>query len=281
MKLLNLGCGRRFHPAWTNIDFISADKTVITHDLRLGIPAGDKQFDVVYHSHVLEHFSRADGLKFLHECYRVLKDEGVIRIAVPDLEMATRLYIRALDAAIIGDEQWQHHYEWMKLAMYDQTVREKSGGDMADYLLQQDLPNRQFVLSYLGKEAENIMVGGVVQDSSTLINQNPKSLGRFFSQISLVLQNPKRIREMLLKRILGSEYELLQLGRFRRGGEIHLWMYDRYSLSDALQTVGFHSPHQVGPIESKIHDWKRFHLDTEPDGAVYKPDSLYMEATKT
>ena len=32
--------------------------------------------------------------------------------------------------------------------------------------------------------------------------------------------------------------------------------------------------------ESRIPGWSEFHLDTEPDGTVYKPDSLNMEAVK-
>jgi len=32
--------------------------------------------------------------------------------------------------------------------------------------------------------------------------------------------------------------------------------------------------------ESYIPDWASFNLDTEPDGTVYKPDSLYIEAIK-
>jgi hypothetical protein len=32
--------------------------------------------------------------------------------------------------------------------------------------------------------------------------------------------------------------------------------------------------------ESYITNWTSFNLDTEPDGSIYKPDSLYMEAVK-
>ncbi|MFN9648236.1 MAG: methyltransferase domain-containing protein, partial [Pseudanabaena sp.] len=59
MKLLNLGCGHRFHSAWTNIDFRSNNENVIAHNLLKGIPFPDQSFDVIYHSHVLEHFSRS------------------------------------------------------------------------------------------------------------------------------------------------------------------------------------------------------------------------------
>ena len=83
-----------------------------------------------------------------------------------------------------------------------------------------------------------------------------------------------------IKIILGNEYELLNLGRFRRGGEIHFWMYDRYSLGKVLKESGFKDLRIMNAAESQIPGFVSFNLDTEPDGTVYKPESLYMEAIK-
>jgi hypothetical protein len=41
MKYLNLGCGARYHPAWTNIDIAPRGSSVIAHDLSAGIPLPD------------------------------------------------------------------------------------------------------------------------------------------------------------------------------------------------------------------------------------------------
>jgi hypothetical protein len=57
-------------------------------------------------------------------------------------------------------------------------------------------------------------------------------------------------------------------------------MYDRYSLAQLLKEVGFHSPRVCAAAESAIPNFARFQLDTEPDGSVRKPDSLFMEATR-
>ena len=85
---------------------------------------------------------------------------------------------------------------------------------------------------------------------------------------------------MLLKLILGKEYRTLQIGRFRQSGEIHQWMYDHYSLSVLLKKCNLTDVIQRSATESYIPDWTRFNLDTEMDGTVYKPDSLFMEAIK-
>ena len=49
----------------------------------LPVPTGST--DVVYSSHMLEHLDQKEAMQFLAEARRVLKDEGIIRLAVPDL----------------------------------------------------------------------------------------------------------------------------------------------------------------------------------------------------
>ena len=63
-------------------------------------------------------------------------------------------------------------------------------------------------------------------------------------------------------------------------GEVHQWMYDRYSLRELLLEAGLTSPRQVRADESQILDWSSFGLDAEPQGIAHKPDSLFMEAIK-
>lgn len=44
------------------------------------------QFDAIYGSHVLEHFTSGDVKKVVSECYRVLKPGGFVVMVVPNLE---------------------------------------------------------------------------------------------------------------------------------------------------------------------------------------------------
>jgi predicted SAM-dependent methyltransferase len=276
LKYLNLGCGRRFHRDWTNIDFAPSSPYVQAYDLRQGVPFPDNTFDVVYHSHLLEHFPKQGALSLLQECYRVLKPLGIIRVAVPDLERIARLYLQALEKALQGDSEWQSHYEWMMLELYDQAVRDHPGGAMLQYFGRDPIPNKAFVYERIGGEARHI-----IQALQTRQSQNGRQRLRIRDLIFRARHLPHFVRAWSIKRLLcGEDRKALQIGQFRSQGEIHQWMYDRYSLARLLERAGFHNPVQRTAFESAIGNWVQFHLDTEPDGATYKPDSLYMEASK-
>lgn len=277
---LNLGCGTRFHPAWTNIDFTSSGPEVISHNLRHGIPFADDSVQVVYHSHILEHFSRGDARSFLRECRRVLNPGGIIRVVVPDLESMAQTYLRALERAAAGDKQWGHNYEYVMLELYDQTVRERPGGELGDYLHQAEIPNLEFVLERGGIDAKLIIDEARQAAAAKDTGQARRSPGSLPRRLFRLLRRAGFGREPVLRLILGEEYEALRIGRFRRRGEPHLWMYDRYSLLNLLREVGFNNPQLFSPSESQIAGWAKFHLDTEPDGTTYKPFSLYAEACK-
>ena len=154
-RLLNLGCGATFHPEWLNIDFHDHGGAVLAYDLRLGIPFADDTFDVVYHSHVLEHFTYNQGRRFLRECFRVLRPGGLVRLAVPDLENISRAYVASLDAVRAGEPGSADRHEWMIIELIDQMTRIRSGGAMADYWRQSPLPQEEFLLSRSGMELIN------------------------------------------------------------------------------------------------------------------------------
>lgn len=279
MKYLNLGCGDRFHPDWTNVNFTSTGPSVIEHNLNQGIPFSDASFDVVYHSHVLEHFPKSQAPSFLKDCYRVLCEKGIIRIAIPDLEQIVRGYVLALEKALEGSQEAEHNYTWLLIELFDQIVRNQSGGDMAAYLFESNIPNEAFILKRLGTEAKKLIESGRQQRQTP---QSPDSwFKRSFRPAYRFLRDTHYRRETFQKLLLGSsDYQALQIGRFRQSGEIHHWMYDRYSLAQLLQKSGFEQIQQRSAHESAIPQWLSFNLDTEPDGSIYKPDSLYLEAIK-
>lgn len=74
--------------------------------------------------------------------------------------------------------------------------------------------------------------------------------------------------------------ENLLLGGARKRGETHQWMYDRFNLAALLQSCGFTDPCVRSFDHSAIDDWHTLGLDMDESGSEYKPESLYMEATK-
>ena len=276
MTLLNLGCGHRLHPAWINVDYVATEAGVMAYDLMHGIPFSDESVDVVYHSHFLEHLSRAAAETFVHECFRVLRPQGLLRVVVPDLENVVRAYLAALEKVSDGSQAWSANYDWLLLEMLDQFVRETQGGEMQIWLVQAHLPNKEFVMQRCGTEVAALIErgrSGQQTPQSRTITTEWRKLLRFS-------RYPHYLREILLRLALGKEYHALQIGRFRKSGETHQWMYDRFSLERLLRRCGFEQIQQKTPTESDIPNWATFHLDVEPDGAAYKPNSLYMEAMK-
>lgn len=280
IKYLNLGCGNRYHPDWINIDIAPQGPGVIQHDLSRGIPLPDASCDVVYHAAVLEHLRRSDAVAYLAECYRVLKPGGIVRVGVPDLEKICQLYLSKLAAVSNGDPSAVHDYKWILLELFDQTVREKSGGGMMDYLRQNPLPNEKFVYERIGEEGRHLIK--TIQNNSAPSPMNSHSLSNFLTKLRKKLRRlPNAAKDRLLMLLLGAEdRKAIKVGRFRLGGEVHQWMYDRYSLSRLLTQTGFRNPQLQDAKTSQISNWTKFHLDTLPDGQVIKPDLFFMEAFK-
>jgi predicted SAM-dependent methyltransferase len=273
LRYLNLGCGHRFHPSWTNVDFISTDNGVIAHNLMEGIPFSDEYFDVVYHSHLLEHFPKDKAEPFMKECLRILSPKGVIRVVIPDLEFLANNYIKTLDEARKGNPRADSNYQWSLLHLFDQTFRSCHGGSMAEYLSRNGIDNEEYIVKHCGIEAKKII--DIFKE-----NHGTNRITNFIKKYYLLLKNPNVFRELLIKTLLGKEYNALLIGRFRKSGEVHQWMYDRYSLKKLLNKCGFVEITECTAIDSRIQDWQSFHLDTDPDGSVYRPDSIFMEAGK-
>jgi predicted SAM-dependent methyltransferase len=259
MRLLNLGCGTRYHRDWVNLDFRAISPDVLPYNLLGGaLPFPSNTIDAVYHSHLLEHFPKRYALVFLQECHRVIKPGGVIRVVVPDLEQIARLYLATLAQAAQGDEKAQQRYEWIILEMFDQMVRNYSGGEMYEYWKQNPMPVEDFVIERFGSE--------VLSALATLRNSSDAS------------PNPRPGPETSLN--LETKLDPVQIGQFRLSGEIHQWMYDRYSLGALLTATGFDNAKVCQANESAIPDFDRYLLDIEADGTVRKPDSLFLEAQK-
>ena len=96
---LNLGSFTHCFHGWRNIDCLDlgswarANGYAFTRlDLTNPLPYDDQVVDLIFLSHVLEHFDYTSGKRLLRECRRVIKSDGVLRIAVPDASKLFGLY---------------------------------------------------------------------------------------------------------------------------------------------------------------------------------------------
>jgi predicted SAM-dependent methyltransferase len=257
--LVNLGCGTRFHEDWENFDLTPAAPQVRRANFVAGIPLPDRSAACVYHSHVLEHLPLEVAKWFLQECYRVLQPGGILRIVVPDLETTARDYLAVLDARRAGHGRAQDH-RWMLIEMIDQMVRTRPGGELAA-MLAQDAGNDDFVLPRIGA------FGRELARSTRGAPQHAGSL-------------KSRLWNACLSLLPARLGETLREVRYRRAGEIHLWMYDELSLGDVLAEAGFVEIRRQSPTTSSIPGFERFGLDVDPDGTPWKGVSLYMEGRR-
>ena len=67
------------------------------------------------------------------------------------------MYLEKLEGALAGDKQVAGDYDWIMLEMFDQAVRERSGGEMVRYLSQKQLPNESFIFERIGNEGRKLV----------------------------------------------------------------------------------------------------------------------------
>ena len=92
VKKLHIGCGDHGIKDWLNADFLPSSKEILHLDATKPFPIKSNTFNYVFSEHMIEHISYDQGRQMLDECYRILKVNGKIRIATPDLSFLIRLY---------------------------------------------------------------------------------------------------------------------------------------------------------------------------------------------
>lgn len=273
--MLNIGCGSTFHPDWINIDVVSTDDHVIEYDLRKGLPFDDNSLDVCYHSHVLEHLTRADGQQLIKECVRVLKPGGILRVATPDLEKIILEYKLLVDQADTGDLKAEHNYNWIMLELYDQFSRRRNGGDMLKYLTNPSIPNADYVKERMGPALDAFLNPSQSKQAKPESKQSKANFKRNLAKVRNLIAG------IFVRFIAGKEsLSAFQEGLFINSGETHRTMYDRFSMRRLFRHAGLADIKICQANESNIPKFESFSLDTI-HGAVRKADSIFVEGIKT
>jgi len=92
VKKLHIGCADHLLDGWLNTDYFPPSSSILHLDATKKFPFEDNTFDYAFSEHMIEHISFSDGEYMLSECYRVLKQNGKVRITTPDLVFLINLY---------------------------------------------------------------------------------------------------------------------------------------------------------------------------------------------
>ena len=271
---------------WTNVQFSlaprSADGKMNYHDLRRPLRFADNTFDAADASHVFEHLTPEEGRHFAGELYRVLKPGGVCRVSTPDLERICRDYLRWLEQCRKEPSAKNlYRYQWSVWEIFDQIVREKSGGRMLEALQRPDL-DVEFIeerygdvfRDFYGKatpEPEN--GAGDVAHGSAL----RRLLARPPAEIPAVIF--RKVKTAVGSRLRGRQEAAVQNHPSKTGERVR-WMYDRVSLQLLLEGRGFEKASVKSCAESDIVGWERYNLSQSNYGDYAIDPSVFVEARK-
>ena len=214
-------------------------------DLLKGFPYPDGSMDVVYSSHVLEHFTRAQGLFLLREAHRVLKPGGILRIVVPNLAASCTEYLRILSLPD-EDPRKRELYEWIIIELLDQLVRTRSSGEMGVFIERLKATQNEEMAEYVRSRTQNPPWAAPME--KTFI-QKLRGLTPHKCFSRMIYWYLKCIGRLIPNDIRSMVFVDTAIG------ERHRWMYDVYGLTQMFKDVGFIKCESLRFNESGIPEW--------------------------
>lgn len=116
---LHLGCGSTHIKGYINIDIRYLPNVDKVDNVRFLRSYKENSVEVIYASHVLEHFSRWDYKSVLQRWFELLQPNGILRLAVPDFEAICNYYIKTKDLRAIsgmlygGQDVEENYHNWV------------------------------------------------------------------------------------------------------------------------------------------------------------------------
>jgi len=130
MPKLNLGCNDRKIHGFINIDSREEVGPDLVGDVTNldTMRIDNSSVDLIYASHILEHFDFETSENILKHWYKKLKKGGVLRLAVPDIGAVCSYYLKTKDLQILSSFFWggQNYDTDYHLCGWDFTSIEKT-----------------------------------------------------------------------------------------------------------------------------------------------------------
>lgn len=241
--LLNLACGTRTHRVWNNMDF--------------------SPYARMAHHRALARFLRIIRVLSIPRHQRLLEIDP--EIIMWDLCRGIPFEDETFDAVYSS-----HFIEHLEREAVPKLLTECFRVLKHDATIRIVIPDLLSLVNQYSKSVE-LLEGGVLSAAE----DHEKAIVALFDQMVRVDATGTSKGNWFLRRI-----EHLFRGDARKQGVMHRWMYDKYSLTSLLTSVGFKKVKVVTALESGIKGWTNFQLDCDENGNVYKPVSLYVEGVK-
>lgn len=241
--MLNLGCGTRMHQAWNNLDFSPYAK-------------------LARYPRLMRFANRAGLVSALrYQRFREMDPQ----IICWDLRRGIPFASETLD--VVYHSHLLEHIDRDFAAGFLVECRRvlKPGG-----VIRIAIPDLQFYVRRYVDLTERLGAGDMRASSA-----HAGLLDDWFGQMVRTEASGTNEQQGLV-RVL----ERMARGGAAKVGELHRWQYDRYALGELLSRVGFSDVRQEACATSRIEMWKDFRLDSDEDGAEYKPESFYTEAVR-
>jgi predicted SAM-dependent methyltransferase len=92
IRKLHIGCGSNILKGWLNSDWIPNSSKVLSLDATHKFSIKSDEFNYIFCEHMIACFSYFKGEHMLKECYRILKQNGTIRVSTSDLTFLIELF---------------------------------------------------------------------------------------------------------------------------------------------------------------------------------------------
>lgn len=90
---LHLGCGKRYIPGFIHVDQVAFPHIDHVQDIRDLSNFSEGSASLIYACQVIEYFDQHEVETVLGEWRRVLKDDGKLRLSVPNFAVIAKLYL--------------------------------------------------------------------------------------------------------------------------------------------------------------------------------------------
>ena len=207
-KYLHIGCGDNLLPKpFINLDI--RKKRGITIGKAYPLKFKSNTFDLVYASHVLEHFKKKDVLKVLKEWARVVKSGGVLRISVPSFENLTKIYkidnnLENIIGPLMGGQTYKENFHFNVFDRKKLTNLLNQAGCEAIHPWDFKRTSHSKYWDFSQATTQEIPISLNLEGRKKFINKNENkidfgNLKKFTSKIEKTKKNKKKIFSILKK----------------------------------------------------------------------------------